>query len=149
MKILIAALLVTTACMATGPKYTGSTKNDVVIYRTMGMAGALSPYHVQLGDKHCSIGNGGFYVVPLKKKDILAVGWADGSVSDTIEASPGDYIRVSHNVGSAMVSGAGTGFGALGGAVTAQNQGAGDFYLQKMPKNIAENELKSLGQACQ
>lgn len=134
------------ACTAQGPTYTGTEKGNIIIYRANSLAGAASPYHVQVGNSHCSLKNGGFYVATVKKRGLLTAAWVQGAVSSSIDIMPGDYVRVEHNVGNSLIQGAGNSFGAIGGALGAQT--SGDFILNKIPPEIAKAQLQQLNRDC-
>lgn len=144
--ILCAILTSLAACSATGPRYSNETKGNVVVYRSSQVIGAASSYHIQIGDRHCGLKNGGFFPVFIKKKEILTAGWAQGTLGGSVEVNPGDYIRVEHNVGNSLIGGTGMMFGAVGGAIGAQT--SGDFMFNKIPASIAKSELQTLNQDC-
>lgn len=133
-------------CTAQGPTYTGTEKGNIIVYRANSLAGAASTYHVQIGDSHCALKNGGFYVTTIKKRGVLTAAWVQGAVSSSIDVTSGDYVRVEHNVGNSLIQGAGNSLGAVGAALGAQT--SGDFIFNKIPPEVAKSELRQLNRDC-
>lgn len=150
---LLLALLLLSACYATGTSYNGKVGGNLVIYRPNQLLYFGTYYPVAVDGKECEMGVGGYFVTNIKKPTELTAARWNFSGTSRLNVKPGDYVKVEMKDSRMVSQGLSGMFGGAAGQAATEGSNRiatddGPFILTKIPAAQAKKDLVGLNQDC-